>query len=249
MSGGRGGARRGGVAPGFLGAEPEGEAGDLDGAGVDVDAVDVVLDDEARDVAEVVFLFAVGFLESGTEPSVPGFFVDGLEEVEGVEAEVHGAAGGVEEADLARVFDGAVGDVDGLFEELFLAEGFLGVALGWVGGVFAFAQEDLGGAADEVTALVGEAGLAFGHLIPDAAEGVVGEELDDVARGEELVAHGELAGVARGGGGVAHGFALFLAVPVLVDPADGLVLGPDAFHRFLVEEIQELFERGFAGKE
>ena len=140
---------------------------------------------------------------------------------------MHGAAGGVEEADLARVFDGAVGDVDGLFEELFLAEGFLGVALGWVGGVFAFAEEDLGGAADEVAALLGEAGLAFGHLIPDAAEGVVGEELDDVARGEELVAHGELAGVARGGGGVAHGFALFLAVPVLVDPADGLVLGPE----------------------
>ncbi len=47
----------GGVFPGFLGAEPEGEAGDLDGAGVDVDAVDVVLDDEARDVAEVVGFF------------------------------------------------------------------------------------------------------------------------------------------------------------------------------------------------
>ena len=194
-------------------ARSQRKAGDLDGAGVDVDAVDVVLDDEARDVAEVVGFFGVGFLEGGVEAFVPGFFVDRLEEVEGVEAEVHGAAGGVEEADLARVFDGAVRDVDRLFEELFLAEGFLGVALGsffgW-GVIFSFAQEDLGGAADEVAALVGEAGLAFGHLIPDAAEGVVGEELDDVARGKELVAHGELAGVARSGGGVAHGFALFL---------------------------------------
>ena len=120
-----------------------------------------------------------------------------------------------------------MGDVDGLFEELFLAEGFLGVALGRVGGFLAFAEEDLGGAADEVAALVGEAGLAFGHFIPDAAEGVVGEELDDVARGEELVAHGELARVAWCSRGVAHGFALFLAVPVLVDPAYGLVLGPE----------------------
>ena len=178
---------------------------------------------------------------------VPGFFVDGLEEVEGVEAEVHGAAGGVEEADLARVFDGAVGDVDGLFEELFLAEGFFGVGLGsffgW-GGVFAFAEEDLGGAADEVAALLGEAGLAFGHLIPDAAEGVIGEELDDVARGKELVAHGELAGVARSGGGVAHGFALFFAVPVLVDPADGLVLGPDVGQIRVVDFLQKIIENG-----
>ena len=73
----------GGVAPGFLGAEPEGESGNLDGAGVDVDAVDVVLDDEARDVAEVVGFFGVGFLEGGTVAFVPGFLVDGLEEVEG----------------------------------------------------------------------------------------------------------------------------------------------------------------------
>ena len=85
----------GGVSPGFLGAEPEGEAGDLDGAGVDVDAVDVVLDDEARDVAEVVVLFP-GRLPGGQgqRPLVPGFLVNSLEEVEGVEAEVHGAAGG-----------------------------------------------------------------------------------------------------------------------------------------------------------
>jgi hypothetical protein len=42
--------------PCFLGAEPEGEGGDLGGAGVDIDAVDIVFDDEAGDVAEEFFL-------------------------------------------------------------------------------------------------------------------------------------------------------------------------------------------------
>jgi hypothetical protein len=33
------------------------------------------------------------------------------------------------------------------------------------------------------------------HLVPDPAEGVVGEELHDVPGSEELVAHGKLAAV------------------------------------------------------
>ena len=126
----RGRSAAGGVLPGFLGAEPEGEAGDLDGAGVDVDAVDVVLDDHCGNAAQerpfVVLIDMLNEVENrgcGIErftpdyPRVievlvypfPGFLVNGLEEVEGVEAEVHGAAGGVEEADLARVFDGGGG--------------------------------------------------------------------------------------------------------------------------------------------
>ena len=40
--------------------------------------------------------------------------------------------------------------------------------------------------------------VTLSHLVPDAAERVVGEELDHVARGEELVADGQLAAVARG---------------------------------------------------
>ncbi|MDB4662843.1 hypothetical protein OAE61_04350 [Verrucomicrobiales bacterium] len=138
---------------------------------------------------------------------------------------MHGAAGRIEQSNLARVFDGAVRDVDGLSEEFLLAESFLVWRLG---GGFALGKEDLAGAADEVAALVSEAGLAAAHLIPDAAEGVVGEELDDVAGGEELVADGEFAGVARGGGLLAHLFALLGVVVILVDPANGLVLLPES---------------------
>ena len=55
----------------------------------------------------------------------PGFVVDDLEQVEGVEAEVHRAAGGVEHADVARVFQRTVRDVDRLLEQLFLAQAVL----------------------------------------------------------------------------------------------------------------------------
>ena len=45
-----------------------------------------------------------------------------VEEVEGVEAEVHGAARRVEQADFARVFERAMRDVDGLPQQFFLRE-------------------------------------------------------------------------------------------------------------------------------
>jgi hypothetical protein len=64
-----------------------------------------------------------------------------------------------------------------------------------------------------------------------------------------LVAHREFPGVARGCGGVAHGFSLFLAVPVLVDPADGFVLGPEKINFRMVDFIQQLQQRRFPGKE
>jgi hypothetical protein len=59
-------------------------------------------------------------MESWAGTAVPGFVVDGLEEVEGVEAEVHGAAGGIEQADFAGVFERAVRDENGLLEEFLL---------------------------------------------------------------------------------------------------------------------------------
>ena len=89
-------------------------------------------------------------------------------------------------------------------------------------------RELLVGLADQVLAPLGERGLRAAHLVPDAAERVVGEELDDVARREELVAHGQLAAVARRLALLAHLPALVLAVEELVDPADGLVLAPHA---------------------
>ena len=41
-----------GLVPGPLGPQPQGQGGDLGGAGVDVHAVEVVLDDQAGDVAQ-----------------------------------------------------------------------------------------------------------------------------------------------------------------------------------------------------
>src|SRR4029450_6319115 len=88
--------------PGALGAEPEGEPGDLHGAGIDVDAVEVVLDDKAWDIGEEGGL--VGILNherhegggrllrfSTAVRDFPGFVVDNLEQVEGIKSEVHGA--------------------------------------------------------------------------------------------------------------------------------------------------------------
>ena len=68
--------------------------------------------------------------------------------------------------------------------------------------------------------------FALHHLEPSAAESVVDQKLDDISRGEELVADGELAAVAGGLAGFAHGAALVLAVKILVDPTDRLVLDP-----------------------
>ena len=117
------------------------------------------------------------------------------------------------------------------------------------GRLFAFGQENLVGPPDQVLQAVGEAGAALAHLVPDAAERVVGQELDDVARREELVAHGELAAVARGRGFGAHLAALVLAVEVLVDPADGLVLLPDRGELGVVQDREEIGERLAPGPE
>ena len=116
-------------------------------------------------------------------------------------------------------------------------------------GGFAGLQENLGGTADQVAALLLEPGLALGHLIPDTAEGVVGEELDDVARGEELVADGQLAAVARRGGFLAHLLPLGGVVVILVDPADGFVLGPEGIEVGGVEEVEQVQQGGLAGEE
>ena len=124
--------------PGALGPQPEGEPGDLRAARVDVDAVEVVLDDEAGHVAQEGGLVGIGvvqglhrrarrlrrFRADVFRREFPGFVVDDLEQVEGVEAEVHRAAGGIEHPDVARVFERTMRDVDGLLEQLFLARAF-----------------------------------------------------------------------------------------------------------------------------
>ena len=97
--------------------------------------------------------------------------------------------------------------------------------------------------AHEVLAELGETRLFAVHLQPDAAERVVDEKLDDVARREELVAHGQLAAVARRLALVAHLLALFAAIEELVDPADRLVLAPDPRQLGGVQDGQQRLER------
>ena len=57
-------------------------------------------------------------------------------------------------------------------------------------------RKNLGGLADHVLALLGERRLRAAHLVPDAPKRVVNQELDDVPRGEELVAERQLVAVA-----------------------------------------------------
>jgi hypothetical protein len=51
---------------------------------------------------------------------IPIFLGDDFEELGGVEAEMHRAAGGIEHQDFARILERTVRDVDRLFEEFFL---------------------------------------------------------------------------------------------------------------------------------
>ncbi|MGE0682724.1 MAG: hypothetical protein AB7P69_17705 [Candidatus Binatia bacterium] len=114
---------------------------------------------------------------------------------------------------------------------------------------FPFTQKDLAGPTNHIAALVLQLGVAFAHLIPDAAQRVVGKKLDDVAWSKELVAHGQLAAVARRRGLVAHLFPFGGVVVILIDPADGLILNPQRLQVGRVKELQQFQQRRFAGKE
>src|SRR5690554_6428897 len=119
---------------------------------------------------------------------VPGLPVEFPQEVEGIEPEVPGAAGGVEQLDGAR----------------------LAQACGRLGLLGRLYQQELAAPA--------QPGLPSPPVEPESPERVVDQELHHITRGEELVAHGQLAAVAWRLGGLAHRFALFLRVEVLVDP-------------------------------
>jgi hypothetical protein len=95
----------------------------------------------------------------------------------------------------------------------------------------------------QVLAALAQAGLPAGGVEPQPPQGVVDQELHHVARREELVAHRQLAAVARRLAGIAHRLALFLGVEVLVDPADGFVLGPQRLDVGIVDQVQHLQQR------
>ena len=131
---------------------------------------------------------------------------------------MHGAAGRVEQLEGARVADAGLA-------------------------IAPFLRRD-----QQVLAEVTQARLPVGGVEPEAAQGVVDQELDHVARGEELIAHRQFAAGARRLAGLAHRLALFLGVEVLVDPADGFVLAPQRGEVGGVDQVQHLEQGGLAGK-
>ena len=204
------------VLVGALGAKPEREGGDLRAAGVDVHAVQVVLDDQRR--RRFAKLLEHGVVIPQAAPgqragralvtSLPGLHVDREQQVERVQKEVPGPAGGIQDPKIARILPGP-------------------------------RPERLVDRADEVLAGLEQARSLTMHLHPRAAEGVVRQELHDVARREELVADGQLAAVPRRLALVAHLLALVGAVEVLVDPPDRLVVGPDPVQFGAVQRLEK----------
>ena len=181
---------------GPLATEPEGQRRNLGAPQVDVDAVQVVGEDQPGNIPPQVFQLRVILLECRAEVGVGvGFLVDRQQQVEAVQQEVAAAAGRVENLQFPWVFLRAVRDVDRELEQFFLRK--IVSPLGSVlGRLFPFLQENLGWATDHVPALVLELRVALPHLVPDAAQRVVGEEFDHVAGREELVAKGQFVGVA-----------------------------------------------------
>src|SRR5882672_2908185 len=89
----------------------------------------------------------------------------------------------------------------------------------------------------------------MGHLIPDAPERVVGEELHYIPRRKELVTHGQLAATAWGGRLVAHFLTFGRLIVVLVDPTDGLIFAPHSSEFGRVKDSKKSLEARSLGPE
>ena len=172
---------------------------------------------------------------------VVGFLVDDKKQGERIEQEVPAAARRVENLHLPWVFLRAVWDVDRQFEQFFLRR-IISTFGGILGRLFPFLQKNLVGATDHESALVLELGVPLPHLVPDATQRVVCQELDHVPGREKLVAEGQLIRVAGGLALLASLVPQFLGREVLVDPADRLVLGPDPFQFLAVEQVDHLVQ-------
>ena len=108
---------------GPLAAKPQGEGRNLAGPQVDVDAVQVVGEDQPRNIPPQVFQRRVVLLERRAEVGIGvGFLVNRQEQVEAVQQEVAAAAGRVENLQFPWVFLRAVRDVDRELEQFFLRE-------------------------------------------------------------------------------------------------------------------------------
>ena len=120
---------------------------------------------------------------------VPSIHIDILIHLVEIEAKVHGATCRIERENLGRLLDGTF--LDGLV---------------WT-------------THHVVTFLLTYSALSFGHLVPNSAKRVVGQESDDVLRRKELVAHSHLTTVAWLVAFLAHLATLLQRVVVLEHPA------------------------------
>lgn len=173
---------------GPLATEPEGESGNLASPQVNVDAVYVMGEDQARDIPPQVFQCRIVLLESRTEFSIGvRFLVNREQQVEAVQQEVAAARGWIENPKFPWVCLRAVRGVNRELEQFFLRK--IVPPFGSIlRQLLAFLQENLVRATDQVLALVPEFGVAFAHLKPNAPQRIVSEEFDHVAGCEELVA-------------------------------------------------------------
>src|SRR5205823_5010227 len=87
------------------------------------------------------------------------------------------------------------GDVHWLLEQLFLASLLVWFFL--CRGLFPMLQEDLVRTADQVAALVRQHCLSTGHLVPEATQGIVREELYNISWGKKLVPYCQFPAIAR----------------------------------------------------
>ncbi len=100
-----------------LGTQPQGKRGDLGGARVDVDAMEVVTEDEPGNgpvqvLPGRVVLPQIASGPRGCRPPavLPGLFIDAMEEVECVKQEVTGSARRVQDLQIAGVLRLPPGD-------------------------------------------------------------------------------------------------------------------------------------------
>ena len=223
------------------GLDPEAELADLNGFGVEVHAVEVVLEDLAVEVKEGA-LAAQLF-----EPGVGGF-IDGVELVEGLDEESAAAAGGVEDAEAFEFLLPGLPESD----EGFALRGVDGVQVVGVGVGQGFA----GGADGFGLVLLAE---GFKALFDDAAQGLPDDVAGDESGGVEgafLFAAGfglvVIGGDAALGDGLAEAFEVGdglledVAEDVHVDDGTnlgGFVLVGD-FAGGAVVEIAEILEMG-----
>jgi hypothetical protein len=191
------------IPEGTLRTHPERQLRNLGATRVDVDAVEIVAEDQLRHRRSQIGHLRVILLQSlagdlafrGVQVG-PCLLIDADEKIEAIEQEMSRAAGGIEDLEIARVL---------------LRAGFPGLIR----------------LPDEVLAALGNLGIAVVHLVPDAAEGILGQELNDIAGREKLVADGELSAVAWRRALIAHLLTFFAAIEELVDPANRLILGPN----------------------